>query len=101
MKIVSAFLTLALILPIGYQVFSAYEYHVTQSRLMFSHGDSFIMWQILSYTLIDVFFLIVAIVLNIKQKYRENSIMCGTLLVAFILSVVIHFVSTFLFNWLK
>lgn len=101
MKIVSIFLTVLLILPIGYQVLSAYEYQAMQSKFMFSHGDNFMTWQLLSYTLIDVFFVIVAVVLNLKQKYRESSIMCGTLLVAFVLSVIIHFTSTFLYNWLK
>jgi len=101
MKIVSIFLTASLILPIGYQVFSAYEYQVMQSKLMFSHADNFVTWQMLSYTLIDVFFIVVAIVLNLKGKYRENSIMSGTLLVAFVLSTIIHFTSIFLFNWLK
>jgi hypothetical protein len=101
MKIVSIFLTISLILPIGYQVFSVYEYQAMQSKLMFSHGDNFMTWEMLSYTLVDVFFMVVAVVLNLKQMYRENSIMCGTLLVAFVLSVVIHFTSTFLYNWLK
>ena len=101
MKIVSIFLTISLILPIGYQVFSAYEYQAMQSKLIFSHADNFFTGQMLSYTLVYVFFMIVAVVLNLKQKYRESSIMCGTLLVAFVLSVIIHFTSTFLFNWLK
>jgi hypothetical protein len=72
-----------------------------QNKLMFSPGDNFIMWQMLSYTLIEVFFIIVATVLNYKEKYRENSIMCGTLLVSFTFSVIINFTTTFLFNWLK
>jgi len=54
--------------------------------------------QTLSWVLVDFLFLCVAVYLHFKTLFRENSIMCGTLLVAFILSKIIYFSTIFLFN---
>jgi len=101
MKTLSIILTTLLILPIGYQLFSDLQSQLIRGPFEHSQGIDPFTWRLLSYLLIDVFFLITAIVLNIKEKYLENSIMCGTLLVSSVLSVMITFADTFLFNWLK
>jgi hypothetical protein len=101
MRTVSILLTVLLVLPIGYNLFNAYEVHLMQSRFMHSQGIDFATWRTLSFILIDVVFIIIALVLNFKEKYLENSVMCGTLLLAFIMSVILNFATSFLFNWLK
>lgn len=101
MKNLSLILTVFLILPIGYTLFSVYEMRLMESKSIFSHPDNFMTAQMLSYKLIDIFFIIVAVVLNAKQKYRENSIMCGTLLVSFLISVIINWGSSLLYNWFR
>jgi hypothetical protein len=47
-------------------------------------------YEMLSPVIIDLAFAIAAVYLNIKNKYFENSIMCGTILVLFIMSVLLH-----------
>jgi hypothetical protein len=102
MKNLSIILTVLLILPMGYQLFSAYEFQLSQSRLPWSHhGIDLSVIYSLSYVLIDIIAVIVAIVLNAKEKYLVNSVMCATLLVTFLLSVIISFADKFLFLWLK
>ena len=101
MKNLSTILTALLILPIGYQLFSAYEAHLMRSRLALSHDFDYAVWQILSFILVDIIAIIVGIVLNLKGKYLVNSVMCATLLGAFLLTVMINFADRFLFLWLK
>ena len=45
---------------------------------------------------IYVLFLIVALILNAKQKYTENSVMCGTLIIAYILFYLVSTVANIL-----
>jgi|ERR1700735_2936136 hypothetical protein len=99
MKTLSLILTVLLILPIGYQLFSAYELQLMESRFRTSHhGIDYSVLYELSYLLIDVIAIIVAIVLNAKEKYLVNAVMCATLLITFLLSVIINFADRFLFN---
>ena len=102
MKNLSLILTVLLILPIGYQLFSAYEVQIMQNRFEMSrHGINYSALYMLSYVLIDVIAIVVAVVLNAREKYVVNSVMCATLLATFILSVIITFADKFLFLWLK
>ena len=101
MKTLSLILTVLLILPLGYQLFSDLQSQDMRSTFVHTQGIDPFTWRLLSFLLIDVFFLIVAIVLNIKEKYLENTIMCGTLLVSSLLSIIISFADNLLFNWLK
>jgi hypothetical protein len=102
MKTLSFILTILLILPIGYQLFSAYELQLMESRFPTSHhGMDYSVLYELSYVLIDIIAIIVAIVLNAKEKYMVNTVMCATLLITFLLSVIINFADKFLFLWLK
>lgn len=101
MKTLSLILTILLILPVGYQLFSAYEAQLMRTRFDPSHGIDSFTWQMLSYILIDITAIIVAVVLNAKEKYLVNSVMCATLLTTFLLSVIITFVDKFLLLWLK
>jgi hypothetical protein len=101
MKIVSLFFTLLLILPIGYTLFSAYESYVFESKFESAGSIRFIEWHTLSYIIIDVVFLIIAIVLNAKEKYLVNSTMCGTLLLSFFLSLAVNFGTNILLSHVK
>ena len=101
MKILSIFLTVMLILPIGYTLFSVYEMRLTQSMLTSSHLTNIVTWQMLSHIVVDLVFMVIALILNLKKKYLENSIMCGTVLVSFILNVTVNFATVFLLHWLK
>lgn len=100
MKTPSIALTLSLIFPIGFTLYRVFSYKYLEDNT-FSHPSSYIVWTMLSYTLIDIFFIGLAIYLNSKQKYYENLIMCGTLFVAFILSLIINSANSFIFIWLK
>ena len=100
MKTVSIALTLSLIIPIGSALFRVYSYKYLEVN-MFSHPSNYIVWTMFSYILIDIFFILLAIYLNSKQKYYENSIMCGTLLASFILSLIINSANSFVYIWLK
>ena len=51
--------------------------------------------------LIDFGFIIIAVFLNVKMKYYENNIMCGTRLLAFFASLILNFGSSILFQWLQ
>jgi len=101
MKKLSIVLTVLLILPIGYIVFHIYEMRLSLSKFGSPHFTNVSTWRSLSYLLVDVFFIIIASILNFKKRYLENSIMCGTLLVSFILTLIITFTTSFLINWLK
>lgn len=48
-----------------------------------------------------VIFIVIALVLNNKEKYLENSIMCGTLLSSYIISTVLFYGNVILSQWLK
>ena len=102
MKTASIILTLLLILPIGYSLLSAYERNISDSKLFMSANSiRFIEWYALRYIVIDLVFVIIAIVLNVKGKYLVNSVMCGTILFSFFLSLAVNFGTTILLNYVK
>jgi hypothetical protein len=98
MKALSYILTCLLVLPILYVLFYTWQYIHFNSLLPGMRTDKRMLYEMLSPIIIEVLFIIVAIVLNIKRKFRENSIMCGTLLVSFTLSILLHFSLFFLYT---
>jgi len=103
MKNLSVILTLLLIAPIGYTLFSVFEIYHVQSIFMRGYGGimRIMLLRILSPVLIDLGFIGIAVFLNVKMKYYENSIMCGTILLGFLVTVILNFGSLILFQWLK
>jgi hypothetical protein len=101
MKILSYILTCLLILPVAYTLLSTWQYIHFNSLLPGMQINKIMIYEMLSPITIELLSAIVAIYLNIKNKYLENSIMCGTLLVSFILSAILHIGISFLYTWLK
>jgi DNA-binding transcriptional regulator of glucitol operon len=101
MKTLSYILTCLLILPVVAMLLAAWQYVHFQSLLPGMQTNKLFVYEMLSPIIIEVIFAIIAIYLNIKNKYLENSVMCGTLLVSFILSILLRYGVSFLFLWLK
>lgn len=99
MKTLSSILTSLLLLPIIYTAVSAWEY--THLNTFLSAASRPVIYNMLSPVAIDVLFIIVALYLNIKGKFLENSIMCGTILASFILSVILNLGISFITVWLR
>ena len=69
---------------------------------IFTHGhDLFFLRGFGIGLLYDIVVLIVSIVLNLKRKYYENCIICGTVVFGYILFQILNYGSIFLFQWLK
>jgi len=101
MKTLSYILTCLLILPVGSALFSTWQYVHFNSLLPGMQTNKLFVYEMLSPILVEIIFVIFAVYLNIKNKYLENSIMCGTLLASFILYWLLHLGVSFLFLWLK
>jgi len=66
---------------------------------MFGHFSSALMLRSYAAPLVgDFIFIVIALVLNFKQKYYENSIMCATRVGAYILFIMLNFASNFLLH---
>ncbi|AYL96622.1 hypothetical protein [Mucilaginibacter celer] len=102
MKTTSAVLTALLFIPILGCIFFAFQVYM---RINITSDEQFakhVAFQNLLPVVVYLICLVAAIVLNVKQKYRENSIMCGTIVGVYILSVIVSSVGTFIANtWLK
>lgn len=90
-----------LVLPVISISFSAFQVYSFQNGLMHNNYSLGFVLQVASQGLSYIIFLGIALYLNVKRKYYENSIMCGTLLLAFVLSLIIHYGSMFASLWLK
>ena len=96
MKNLSIVATVLLIIPIGGILFSAVQFYIRESTMT---GNEFLYMNMVRFAasiFIYVLFLIVALILMAKQKYVENSVMCGTLVIAYILFYLENTVITFL-----
>ncbi len=91
MKVLSLVLTILLVIPLLYSVFSTYESYRLQSILIHGEAAHFMLLQLISTIIQHLLYLVVAIVLNSKQKYYANSLICGTLLVSFAVSLVFYY----------
>lgn len=95
MKTLSIVLTIGLIFPILYSVYSAFSV----SHISHLTGNSFLTYQLLVPVLTDLLFIVVACMLNSLGKYLENSIMCGTILIMFTINVILNFGISLLYQW--
>jgi len=102
MKTVSLILTIALILPMLGTLSSTYQMYIFQNRGQFGHvvNNEFIL-RLLSPIITNLIFLCIAFFLNIKRKYLENCIMCGTLLLSFVMYLVMSFGINVISQWLR
>ena len=100
MKTISLVLTILLVVPVIYLLYSAYQVYLFRNKFSEGHGVDFATLNVLSYLLVYLFFGVVTLYLNVKKKYLENSVMCGTLLLSFLLSVIISMGTSFLYTWL-
>jgi hypothetical protein len=96
MKNLSIVATVLLIIPIAGILVSTIQVYKAEST---TTGNEFLyinMARLALSILIYVLFLIVALILNAKQKYIENSVMCGTLIIAYVLFYLIDAVANIL-----
>lgn len=99
MKALSIILTVLLILPITAICISSWLIVSKES-----YGNShMILWQMLSPILVYLLFIFTAITLNIMGKFKENCLICGTILVSFFLFQGLNLIVAFMLNaqWLK
>jgi len=102
MRTTSILLTIALLIPVIGNLFFAFQYYLLSSHRMLGQPGSTFMFRSYAAPLLgDFIFIVLALILNVKQKYYENSIMCATRVGAYILFMILNFASNFLFNWLK
>jgi hypothetical protein len=100
MRNLSILLTVLLILPMVSIVFSAYNTYSFDNIVTHHMVNGFFLWQMLSPLIIDFIFLVIAIYLNFKRKFFENSIMCGTLVFSFILFFTMNICSSVVYHWI-
>jgi hypothetical protein len=96
MKNLSIVATVLLIIPIAGVLVAAIQVYKSESTMT---GNAFLYINMMRFALsifVYVLFLIVALILNAKQKYLENSVMCGTLIIAFILFYLVNTAATIL-----
>ncbi len=100
-KNTSTILTALLLIPIGAILLSAvYRLYVHQP-VESGTFSTYMLWQSACSVLIYLLFFGVAVYLHIKTMFRENSVMCGTLISAYLLFTVSSYLLSFLFLWLK
>lgn len=97
MKALSYTLTCLFIFPIAYVLFYTWNYVHHDRLIPGMQPDKRIIFEMLSPVIIFLIFIITAMYLNIKGKYRENCIMCATLLISFALSMLIPSAISFLY----
>ena len=100
MRTASIIFTLLLVIPFGWTIFSAISTYYVKVPFGPSR-DLFILRGFAIGILYDLMVLVIAIILNVKKKYYENCIICGTVVFGFILFEVLNYASIFLFQWLK
>jgi uncharacterized membrane protein (DUF106 family) len=102
MKTASIVLTVALLIPISGNLLSAYQLYIVNSHRELFHTDPiFIIRSYAPALTFNLFALIVAVILNIKQKYLTNTVMCATLTGGYIFQIILQYGFFILFTWLK
>lgn len=102
MRTTSILLTISLLIPVIGNVFFALQYYFINSHRTFGQvSNSFVLRSYAAPLIGDFIFIVIALVLNVRRKYYENSIMCTTRVGAYILFMLLNFGSNFLFTWLK
>jgi hypothetical protein len=102
MRTTSILLTIALLIPVIGNLLFAFQFYFMNSHRMFGKVDNAFILKSYAAPLVGHFiFIALAMILNIKQKYYENIIMCATIVGSYILFVLLNFGSNFLFNWLR
>ncbi len=91
MKTLSIILTILLILPVGYAFLSAYESYTVQRAFMSQPGMGEFQWHLFTPIAENLIYLCVATVLNAREKYLANSLICGTLLATFFISLIFYY----------
>jgi len=99
MKTTSIVFTVLLIIPLGGIFLSALSALAVRHPFESAEGRRFLLWSFASAAIVYFIFLIIALVLNIIRRYYENSIMCATLILGYILELVMHFGTSFLLQW--
>ncbi len=87
MKIKSASLTALLIIPLVLSLSSA---GISVEPGFHTPVITIIAWQSISVELIYFIFWVVAICFHFKKMYRENTVMCTTLISAYLLFVILQ-----------
>jgi len=90
MKNLSIVATVLLIIPIAGILLSALQIYNSERTFTESQFMYLNLLRFAASIFVYILFLIVAIILNAKQKYLENSVMCGTLIIAFILFYLVN-----------
>jgi len=98
MKNLSILITVLLLIPIAYSVFSFYS---MPGADIFGGIDHLFMWRMLSPIFMDLLYIGVAVFWNVKEKFLINVVMCTTLLVAFFISIGLNFGITLIYQWSK
>lgn len=102
MRTYSILLTLALLIPIvGNALFALQFYYINNHREFGHVGNEFILRSYAPPIVGDLIFIIVALILNFKQKYYENCIMCITVVLSYIMFIILNYGFNFLFTWSK
>ncbi|WP_144914959.1 hypothetical protein [Mucilaginibacter frigoritolerans] len=95
MKIISIILTILLIIPI---VPFLSSFAVSVEPGFHTPVFTVLAWQSFRLVLIYFLFFCVAVYLHLKALFRENSIMCGTLIVAYLLFTILNVIGLFILH---
>jgi len=100
MRNLSIVATILLIIPVGGILLSAIQIYYMERKLL-SHQFLYeTVFREATSILIYLVFFVIALILNTRQKYLENSIMCGTLIISFILFYTANLLTTLLIPFL-
>jgi len=102
MKTPSIILTIALLIPVGGNILTAFSYYMMRSHSEFTQFDKSILIRSYAPALIfDFIVILTAIILNANRKYLINTVMCATVVGGFILHTVLFYTISALSTWLK